>query len=165
MAMATLPLGLKQKTGNDVLERWLAALEAYDFGTITASCVEKYKWPAAKAKKIERETKQFLSLALLDPGYYHIPQEDVDEYWHRMILHSQWYHEFCNKFFGGYYHHTPTPDPDLVNEDNRSRSKKLAKHWFGVDWKTLVVTCTQCKGPGIVGYTALDLRPRQNVLP
>ena len=60
-------------------------------------------------KKIETETKRFFSFAFLDPGYYHIPEPDVDEYWHRMILHTQWYSKFCLDTFGQYYHHTPEP--------------------------------------------------------
>jgi hypothetical protein len=64
-----------------------------------------------------------------------------------MILHTQWYHQFCLDTFGQYYHHTPEPDQSFLSEENRNRSLQLIKHWFGYSWASLVVTCTQCRGP------------------
>jgi len=144
-------LGIARSTGNKKLDAALKKLEKYDFSAITQSCASRYGWKAAKAADMEIETKRFFSLAFLDPGYYHIPEPDVDEYWHRMILHTQWYHKFCMDTFGQYYHHTPEPDQSLISEENRQRSLELIKHWYGYEWKSVVMTCTQCKGP----YSAL----------
>ncbi len=141
-------LGLARTTGNKKLDAALKKLEKYDFLAVTRSCANRYGWKAAKASETEIETKRFFSLAFLDQGYYHIPEPDVDEYWHRMILHTQWYHKFCLEMFGQYYHHTPEPDQSLISEENRKRSMELIEHWYGYAWKSVVLTCTQCTGPG-----------------
>ncbi|MDN8617193.1 glycine-rich domain-containing protein [Variovorax ginsengisoli] len=140
-------LGLARTTGNKKLNAVLRKLENYDFEPITRSCSARYGWAPKKARKVELEAKRFFSFAFLDPGHYHIPEEDVDEYWHRMILHTQWYQKFCMKMFGDYYHHTPEPDKDLVSKENRMRSLRLIEHWYGYPWQDLVKTCTQCRGP------------------
>ncbi|MBL8298081.1 MAG: hypothetical protein JNN30_06975 [Rhodanobacteraceae bacterium] len=121
-------LGIARSTGNKRLDAALGKLEKYDFSAITESCASRYEWKAAKAVDMEIETKRFFSLAFLDPGHYHIPEPDVDEYRHRMILHTQWYHKFCMDTFGQYYHHTPEPDQSLISGENRQRSLELIKH-------------------------------------
>lgn len=140
-------LGLNRATKNKKLDAVLDKLEKYDFSSITKSCIDRYNWDSKYGEEMETETKRFFSLAFLDPGYYHIPAPDVDEYWHRMILHTQWYQRFCLDIFGQYYHHTPEPDHSLISEENRQRSLALIQHWYGYTWQSLVRTCTQCKGP------------------
>lgn len=158
-----LPIGLKVNPGNSKLLGVFEKLENYDFSTITKSCIEKYGWDSAYASKIETWTKQFFALAFLDKGYYHIPEKDVDEYWHRMILHTLWYHEFCQTIIGEYYHHTPEPDPSHMSEENRERSLKLVDYWYHNTWETLIRTCTQCKGPG--PSISAELEPNKDSLP
>lgn len=160
-----LPIGLKVNPNNEKLLKVLIKLENYDFSSITKSCIEKYNWDETYANKIESWTKQFFSLAFLDNGYYHIPEKDVDEYWHRMILHTVWYHTFCNEIFGEYYHHTPEPDSEHMSESNRERSLKLVKYWFGNIWEELIRTCTQCKGPVAHIGRNRDLSPSPETLP
>ena len=123
--MTATVLGLIRPTGNPKLDEVLRKLEAYDFSPVTKSCIDRYGWSAEKAQQTEIETKRFFSLAFLDPGHYHIPESDVDEYWHRMILHTQWYQQFCLDTFGAYYHHTPEPEQNLISEENRKRSLAL----------------------------------------
>lgn len=144
-------LGLSRSTGNKKLDAALKKLAKYDFSSITESCADRYGWKVKKAEETELETKRFFSFAFLDPGFYHIPEADVDEYWHRMILHTQWYQKFCLDIFGQYYHHTPEPDQSLLSKENRERTLGLIEHWYGYKWESLVRTCTQCKGP----YSAL----------
>lgn len=38
-----------------------------------------------------------------------MPSKAVDELWHQLMLHSRFYHEFCQEAFGGYLHHEPGP--------------------------------------------------------
>lgn len=152
----TLPLGLVKNPDNPRCSNSLRKLELYDFSLITNSCIEKYGWSEQEAKEIELETKQFLALPFLDPHFYHIPEEKVDDYWHRMILHTQWYHKFCDDTYGFFLHHTPEPkgqQPDLVNRD---RSIELARQWYGKDWTDLVRTCTQCRSACITPALKAD---------
>lgn|SRR5574337_361112 len=156
--MSALPLGLIHDPQNPLLLQRLAELEAYDFSHITRSVQDKYGWDPDKSRSVEIETKKFFSLAFLDQGYYHIPEPDIDEYWHRMILHTQFYIAFCDAIFGGYYHHTPEPSDDKLNEENRNRTLELIPKWYGNSWRSVVKTCTQCRGP----YIASNLQPTSN---
>ncbi|MGA9867002.1 MAG: hypothetical protein WBQ75_11255 [Acetobacteraceae bacterium] len=156
MSGAVGPLDLKVDPINAGVLAKLRLLDGYDFLAITADAERKLGWSSTHSAEIEKQVKQFLSLAFLDPGFYHIPELDVDEYWHRMILHTQWYAKFCDDVFGSYYHHTPEPDPAHMNQANRDRSVKLADYWFGTKWANLVRTCTQCRGPFIVSGIAPD---------
>src|SRR5262245_45930187 len=36
-----------------------------------------------------------------------MPSKTVDIAWHEMILRTREYHDFCQKAFGGYLHHSP----------------------------------------------------------
>jgi hypothetical protein len=156
-----LPLQLKVDPKSKPLKTRLSKLEAYDFADITADVQRYYGWSAKKAADIEVRAKQFLCLAFLDPGHYHIPEQDIDDYWHRMILHSKWYEKFCNSIFKTFYHHTPEPDPIKLNQANRDRTKAVAEYWFGTPFTSMVRTCTQCKGP----ITPVDLRPALEMMP
>lgn len=155
------PLGLRVDPRNPELLERLQRLDAYDFGPITKDVQEKYGWTAEKAAAVEYDTRQFLSLTYLDQGWYHIPEIDIDEYWHRMILHTQWYSNFCEAIYGGYYHHTPDPDCGPENEKAKIRTAALARYWFDREWGELVRTCTQCSGPVIPSM----LRPNPETLP
>lgn len=159
--MNRTPLGLKVDPKSTAVIRILQEIEDFDFSAITSDVQKKYKWSKSKAKKVELAIKRFFSLAFLDPGNYHIPEADADEYWHRLILHTQFYNDFCQRIFGAYYHHTPEPDPKLVNKANRAQSTMLFKYWYEADWKNLVRTCTQCKGP----YISTKIRPAKETLP
>ena len=164
--MDSLPLGLLKDPGNPQLVEQLKELQDYDFSEVTRQCVEKYGWSKEHAKEIEQQAKQFLSLAYLDQDQYHIPEADVDEYWHRMILNTSWYERFCNDVFGAYYHHTPVADPRTMNDDARLRSKAIVIYWYGKKWKELVKTCTQCRGPKAVVKDKFDkLKPALDRLP
>jgi hypothetical protein len=158
---STLPFGLIVDPKNDELLARLRVLENYDCEHITRSVQSKYGWDPDRAKKVEIDTKKFFALGFLDQGHYHIPEDDVDEYWHRMILHTRFYIDFCDQIFGEYYHHMPEPDANALNEENRNRTLKLMPYWFGDTWKSVVKTCTQCRGPYVVSI----LQPASDVLP
>ena len=154
--MATLPLGLIVDPNNNSLLVALRKLENYNLDHITRDVEKKYHWTQDKAHEIETETRRFFALAFLDQGYYHIPEADVDEYWHRMILNTQFYHSFCRDIFGDYYHHTPEPNANTINANNRNRTQQLVNYWFGTTWHSLVLTCTQCRGPYLVNLPSPD---------
>jgi hypothetical protein len=156
--MSTGNLPLQQE-----LIRGLTMLENYEFSPKTADVQNKLGWSSHHAAEIEVQAKQFFSLAYLDPGYYHIPEVDVDDYWHRMILHTVWYIKLCDDVFGSYYHHTPEPNPDNMSRENRERSIKLGKYWFGTEWRNLVKTCTQCKSKDFP--VVMGLAPEPETMP
>ena len=162
--MSDLPLELKVDPKNEKLILKLSQLDKYDFSAINSDMQKKYSWPIEKSKYIEPRVKKFFALSFLNADNYHIPDIDVDEYWHRMILHTVWYHKFCSDMFGSYYHHTPAPDPNHISTENREKSKELMAYWFGEPWDFIVMTCTQCNHPTPGGF-ALELRPDPSTLP
>ena len=38
--------------------------------------------------------------------------DPLDQMWHEFILHTNEYHQFCNKFFGEYIHHVPCSEEE-----------------------------------------------------
>lgn len=163
--MADAPLGIIVDPRNPALLEKLYELEKYDFSSITSDAREKLGWDEPTAAAVELQFKRFLSLNWLDPGRYHIPEINVDEYWHRAILHTKWYAEFCRKTFGSFYHHTPLPDPKNMSVENRDKTILLISYWYGDDWKDLVRTCTQCEGPEIHPITIQHLAPSAETMP
>ena len=140
-AQAELPLGLQQQPDDDVLEK-VRRLERYDFGSIRSLVMDREGWDEAKTLEVERRTKQFLALGLLDPETHHAPAEDEDVFWHAMITYTPWYFRFCRSVFGGYYHHTPIVGDDPCGPHERSTS--AFTRWFGA---TLLrsARCSSCR--------------------
>ena len=59
-----------------------------------------------EAERLFQDTLRFLWLCGSQPGKFS-PSRRIDETWHRFILFTRDYHEFCNRFFGKYIHHGP----------------------------------------------------------
>jgi hypothetical protein len=54
---------------------------------------------------------------------------EIDSYWHEFILFTEDYHEFCNRYFGGYFHHLPNVfenEPLSPDETEESVEKLLS---------------------------------------
>lgn len=57
---------------------------------------------------VARGLRQFFLVWLRAKGKpVAMPSKVVDDLWHGFILHTRHYHDFCNKAFGRYLHHTP----------------------------------------------------------
>jgi hypothetical protein len=83
--------------------------------------IESYEFPPALRAKLrekldnEYQVERALDglrawyLACLDAGKESLgmPSRAVDIAWHEMILMTRTYHEFCERAFGHYLHHTP----------------------------------------------------------
>lgn len=64
----------------------------------------------------------------------------IDEMWHAFILCTREYHEFSKRYFGGYIHHAPNANPDLILSHDEFRSnieyvsnvlgKQTAMKWY-----------------------------------
>lgn len=57
---------------------------------------------------VSRGLRQFF-LAYLKSGrrFVSMPSQAVDDLWHEFILYTKNYEDFCQKAFGGFFHHTP----------------------------------------------------------
>ncbi|MBL8511476.1 MAG: hypothetical protein JNM52_07505 [Betaproteobacteria bacterium] len=49
----------------------------------------------------------FLAYAMSGRQLVSMPSQAADDLWHEFILYTRHYHDFCQKAFGGFLHHTP----------------------------------------------------------
>jgi len=68
--------------------------------------------PICESYKISNKTAILELLRFLDLISFHktplSPSYPVDLVWHEFILFTKYYHNFCNKKYGRYIHHTPS---------------------------------------------------------
>jgi len=83
----------------------------YDLDFITKRFGEEHGLAADKAKLYEREMKRYFLLRFTQKRRYGM-MGMVDDYWHLFIIYTKQYHEFCEKAFGAYLHHSPAVAPD-----------------------------------------------------
>jgi hypothetical protein len=69
--------------------------------------MEKGNYSQAQAEELFEKTKQFLALS--GNGTRKSPTKEVDLAWHEFILFTRDYAQFCEKYFGTFIHHIPTP--------------------------------------------------------
>ena len=157
-----LPLGLVLDPKNPKLISKLRELDQYDFTVISKKCERVLKWNPEDTDRLAKQAKQFLALALLDPDYYHVPAYDADQYWHRMILQTTWYKNFCDSIFGFFLSHDPPEYPATLGEETIDRSVALMKHWYGI----IINRPAECSGGGGGDHThpATDVRPTESTL-
>jgi hypothetical protein len=61
------------------------------------------------------ELKKYLWLYAVTGRALPMTSQSVDEVWHQFILFTVDYHRFCDRFFGGYIHHSPnSPHPSVA---------------------------------------------------
>ena len=146
MVQYEMPLSLVLDPGNLHLIKRLQELEAYDFSVVRRHVSERLKWDESRAKEAELRTKQFMALSFLDMGEAHAPEADVDEFWHAMVMHTRWYHAFCDLIFGEYYHHEPEPAGASLDHERRERSVASMVRWFGDrPGFGLIMDCRRCQ--------------------
>jgi len=146
MVHSDMPLSLVRDPGNPHLIKRLQELEAYDCSVVRLHVAERLKWDESRAKEAEFRTKQFMALSFLDMGEAHAPEADVDEFWHGMVMHTRWYHAFCDLIFGEYYHHMPEPAGAALDEERRERSVVAASLWFGERRGfDMIMNCRRCQ--------------------
>ena len=78
-------------------------VESFKVEGLTARLSKRLGITEAEADALFLRAKEFM-LTAKDNS----PDRDVDEAWHDFILFTREYHEFCEKFCGGYVHHVPT---------------------------------------------------------
>lgn len=55
----------------------------------------------------EQAYQDFLAQIKANPSGAHIPSPAADRAWHRHILDTKNYQQFCQEFFGTFLHHDP----------------------------------------------------------
>ena len=108
-----------------------------------AEFIRNYDWPPELLDKLQskhagftrKETalvgnglRQFFT-AYLRSGRQQVsmPSEIADQLWHEFILYTRAYKEFCQKAFGGYFHHTPAV---MLSPERRTSNAGLRRVWW-----------------------------------
>ncbi|MBE9052732.1 hypothetical protein IQ243_20350 [Nostocales cyanobacterium LEGE 11386] len=95
----------------------LEELKNYQSDAVVNRFIETWDLPFSEAKDIFEETKKWLWLSAYNQELKNssiilaISQSTklLDEMWHTFILFTKDYHDFCDRYFGYYVHHFPTP--------------------------------------------------------
>jgi hypothetical protein len=75
-----------------------------DLSVIARRIIEKSGYSTEFVKKIEKEYKRFLELAVL--GYEVVPSQQIDDFWHNHVLDTRKYREDC-AILGEFIDHCP----------------------------------------------------------
>jgi hypothetical protein len=100
----------------------LAHTLTYENEAVVLRFLETWEIPRAEADDLFEQTKRWLWLAATLEG---TPRSTliitpstklIDEMWHTFMLFSREYAEFCEKFFGFFVHHRPTPRSEYLEQ-------------------------------------------------
>jgi hypothetical protein len=79
---------------------------SFDMTEITAKFAEEHNLSEEIAKKYETELKKYFLLRVVQKRRYGMNGLS-DDLWHKFILSTRKYTDFCNQAFGTYLHHEP----------------------------------------------------------
>jgi len=90
---------------------------SYENPSVVARIAHDERIPQAEAARWFGEMLKFLAVtnALIEElGDYwpKAPPRPVDAAWHAFVLHTRDYADYCQREFGRFLHHRPTPTPD-----------------------------------------------------
>jgi hypothetical protein len=68
---------------------------------------EKFGWTASFTNDAVNEYYIFLYMHYSYPKVNLVPGKVIDEIWHDHILHTSDYNDFCQIYFGSFFHHAP----------------------------------------------------------
>lgn len=121
-----------------------------EFETLAAFCADEYGLERCVA---DRVLDQALALVYVmgttRSGTAMAPSQLVDPGWHTLILHTDWYANWCQEQFGYFLHHQP-------NSKTRTRGlmtdvvQRIRAAGFGVD-ERLWGTAADCNPPTCCG--------------
>ncbi|GHI07397.1 hypothetical protein AQI88_20575 [Streptomyces cellostaticus] len=121
-----------------------------DFDMLTGFCAAEYGLERCVA---DRVMDQALALVYVmgttGSGATMAPSQQVDPGWHTLILHTDWYANWCHEQFGYFLHHQP-------NSKTRTRGlmtdvvTKIQEAGFEVDAR-LWGTAAECNAPACCG--------------
>ncbi|MGZ3184761.1 MAG: glycine-rich domain-containing protein [Telluria sp.] len=80
-------------------------------------------WSRERADANELEYRRFLYLHKLFPNENIVPFKDVDTFWHYHILDTSNYAKDCDRLFGYFLHHVPSP---VQKNDEQARAHAQA---------------------------------------
>lgn len=113
-----------------------AALQKECFDFIADRLVHVEGWAPRAANTVVEQYRNFLFLNKKYGDTFELPpSREIDEAWHAHILHTERYHEFCERVFGRYLHHRPATVGNIDTKNNLAdafeKTQALYKKEFG----------------------------------
>lgn len=108
-----LPLGLKPEHSLARDQKFVSLLrniERENLNFIIKRMQKKHGFSRNKAERARITTLRYLAMSTISDIAVVPIDNDCDEFWHEMIIHTKFYAEFCLKFFGYFLHHEPAND-------------------------------------------------------
>ncbi|TYK43281.1 glycine-rich domain-containing protein [Actinomadura decatromicini] len=122
-------------------------LDAETFESLVRDLVEEEHENLEAATRIVGQTLVFLRACADSPGAMLSPSKRVDKGWHRFILRTHLYAEFCERVAGRFLHHDPVCTADIQSGAALARTvAALHATGFHVDDELWDVSgdCSQC---------------------
>ncbi|MEU6257807.1 hypothetical protein [Streptomyces sp. NPDC047043] len=121
-----------------------------DFDMLAAFCADEYGLePQAADRIVDQALALVHVMGSTGEGAAMAPSQQVDPGWHTLILHTDWYANWCQEQFGYFLHHQP-------NSKTRTRGLmtdvvgKIREAGFEVD-ERLWGTAADCNPPACCG--------------
>jgi hypothetical protein len=133
-SVTTTPLGLTEYGSQQLKAVALArALEEdrSSHAVVLDQLIKNKEITRIEGEQIEKEFLQFAVLAGLSDTAVS-PSDVADEYWHQFILNTQLYIPWCQRHYGRFIHHCPTPRKDLEPLGIPQRTRQLYQMYFGM---------------------------------
>jgi hypothetical protein len=109
-AIGSAPLGVRpDRALTDDQRRALQSLHHYDLTPVRLSLLYDGVLPPAWVDEAIWEFRRFMGLCVLTPLAVPMTSRPIDEVWHTFLLHTELYAAFCQRIFGFFAHHQPTP--------------------------------------------------------
>lgn len=94
-------------------------IQTLNLELIVDRMIIKHGWTEDKTEKALKDYRYFLYMSQMVEQAI-TPTGDVDDLWHEHILHTNKYAIDCQKLFGKFLHHFPTPAKWTINEPANS---------------------------------------------
>ncbi len=136
-------------------DKW-ALVQSIDLNSVKVKLSDKKGWWWRlwhNVDNIEKEYRQFLYLAVMNPEEVVVPWTQVlDDFWHEHILDTAKYEKDCQTLFGKMFHHNPhLPIGSLSQVKAFNKTKEMYKEAFGEKAKAKSTSSVE---PGCSGGTA-----------
>jgi hypothetical protein len=120
-------------TGAALEESMAASVNDIDLSEILAAARIEYGWTSSESKAVARLYRNHLWLCQKYPDEHLAPAtKKADLLWHIHILHTEKYAADCQRAFGRFLHHRPSPDASLSREREiiANRTRELYEREF-----------------------------------
>jgi hypothetical protein len=108
---------------DDNMRQYFRDLSAYEAPFLKEKLLMEKECTAEEYEERFTEFKKYISIARIYREQLDMPSKEVDAVWHQFILFTRDYFDFCDRFYGKYFHHSP----NIPSRPGSSDAGKLAE--------------------------------------